>query len=63
MFDVSPAGVPQVHDRMTEQVYPEPLHSFATDAVPAPVVTIPVLADGRAALEKINKVRGPAWLG
>lgn len=47
---------PQVHDRMTEQVYPEPLRSFATDAVPAPVTTIPVLAQGRAALEKINKV-------
>ena len=39
------------------QVYPEPLRSFATDAVPAPVTTIPVVAEGRAALEHINKAR------
>ncbi len=45
-----------VHDRMTEQVYPAPLSSFASDTVPAPVTTIPVVAEGRAALERINKV-------
>lgn len=49
-----------VHDRMTEQIYPEPLASFASATVPAPVTTIPVLAHGRAALEAINKVgEGP----
>lgn len=45
-----------VHDRMTEQVYPQALRSFATDTVPAPVTTIPVMAEGRAALERVNKV-------
>lgn len=40
------------------QVYPKPLSSFATDMAPAPVATIPVVAEGRAALERINKV-GP----
>lgn len=39
------------------QVYPEPLRSFASDQVPAPVITIPVVEQGRAALEAINKVR------
>lgn len=39
------------------QVYPKPLSSFATDMAPAPVATIPVVAEGRAALERINKVR------
>ncbi|GAB4814933.1 hypothetical protein N2152v2_001979 [Parachlorella kessleri] len=50
-----------VHDRMTEQVYPEPLRSFATDAVPARVTTIPVMEHGRAALEKVNKEMGLAF--
>lgn len=40
-----------------DQVYPEPLRSFASDAVPAPVVTVPVVEQGRAALEAINKAR------
>ncbi|KAL4423911.1 hypothetical protein ABPG75_001212 [Micractinium tetrahymenae] len=50
-----------VHDRMTEQVYPEPLRSFASDQVPAPVITIPVVEQGRAALEAINKEMGLAF--
>ncbi|KAI7838801.1 hypothetical protein COHA_007416 [Chlorella ohadii] len=50
-----------VHDRMTEQVYPKPLSSFATDMAPAPVATIPVVAEGRAALERINKEMGLAF--
>jgi hypothetical protein len=41
----------------SQQVYPEPLRSFASDAVPAPVVTVPVMERGRAALEAINKAR------
>ena len=51
-----------VHDRMTEQVYPQALTSFASDTVPAPVATIPVVAEGRAALERINKVGGEGWV-
>lgn len=45
-----------VHDRMTEEVYGAPVASFAVDAVPAPVFSVPVMADGRAALEKVNDV-------
>lgn len=51
----------QVHDRMTEQVYLEPLRSFATSVTPGPVFTIPVLEEGRAALEQINEELGLAF--
>ena len=47
----------QVHDRMTECVYPSALKSFTLDKAPQPVFTIPLLSNGRAALEKINKAR------
>ena len=50
-----------VHDRMTECVYPEPLASFASDVVPAPVETAPVVAEGRAALERLNGELGLAF--
>lgn len=50
-----------VHDRMTEQVYDDPLKSFATDAIPAPVFTIPVMAEGRAALQEVNESMGLAF--
>ena len=46
---------------MTEQVYPEPLRSFATLATPGPVFTVPVLAKGRAALEDIDAELGLAF--
>ncbi len=51
----------QVHDRMTEQVYLEPLRSFTTSVTPGPVFTIPVLEKGRAALEAINEELGLAF--
>jgi hypothetical protein len=50
-----------LHDRMTETRYPEPLTSFATGIVPEPVATVPVLADGRAALERLNRELGLAF--
>ncbi|KAL3143377.1 hypothetical protein ABBQ38_002205 [Trebouxia sp. C0009 RCD-2024] len=50
-----------VHDRMTEQVYPRPLQSFKTDMVPTPVFTVPVMAQGAAALEQINEELGLAF--
>ncbi len=50
-----------VHDRMTEQVYEAPLTSFASDTVPAPVATVPVVSQGRAALEKVNADIGLAF--
>lgn len=50
-----------VHDRMTEEVYPEPLQSFKSDVVPAPVYTVPLLEEGRRALEEINREMGLAF--
>jgi phosphoribosylformylglycinamidine synthase len=47
-----------LHDRMTEEEYGEPLSTFDTGATPKPVRTIPIMAEGRAALEKINKEMG-----
>ncbi|KAK9837421.1 hypothetical protein WJX81_001177 [Elliptochloris bilobata] len=50
-----------VHDRMTEEVYSQPLRSFRSAARPAPVFTVPVLERGRAALEEINAELGLAF--
>ncbi|GBF90353.1 hypothetical protein Rsub_02459 [Raphidocelis subcapitata] len=50
-----------VHDRMTEEVYSSPVKSFAVTATPAATLTVPVMAQGRAALEKINKEMGLAF--
>ncbi|QDZ18995.1 phosphoribosylformylglycinamidine synthase [Chloropicon primus] len=50
-----------VHDRMTEQVYERPLESFESDVVPAPVLSIPVIEEGRKALEDINEEMGLAF--
>ena len=50
-----------VHDRMTECPYPEPLDSFATGIEPAAVLRVPVLEDGRAALERLNAEMGLAF--
>ena len=44
---------------MTECVYAEPVASFRAGAVaPAPSFTVPVLAHGRAALERANADMG-----
>jgi phosphoribosylformylglycinamidine synthase len=50
-----------VHDRMTECPYPEPLTDFASGLTPAAFGTVPVMADGRAALERINDELGLAF--
>nr|QKY14978.1 phosphoribosylformylglycinamidine synthase (PURL) [Polytomella parva] len=50
-----------VHDRMTEEVYPQPIHSFKASGEPQPVFTVPVVARGRTALEEINKEMGLAF--
>ena len=50
--------ISHVHDRMTECLYVEPLHSFANNVIPQPFTTIPVLEEGRQALEKINREKG-----
>ena len=50
-----------VHDRMTECPYSEPLTDFASGVTPAPVGTLPVMVEGRAALESINDELGLAF--
>jgi phosphoribosylformylglycinamidine synthase len=50
-----------VHDRMTECPYPEPLEGFESGAEPEPVRTVPVMDEGRAALERIDAEMGLAF--
>lgn len=50
-----------VHDRMTERPYPTPLLSFEHGAEPAPVQTVHVMEQGRAALEELNEAMGLAF--
>ena len=38
------------------QVYDEPLATFASDMEPGPVITVPVMQQGRQALEDISQV-------
>ncbi|MBI5847755.1 MAG: phosphoribosylformylglycinamidine synthase [Nitrospirae bacterium] len=47
-----------LHDRMTECMYPEQLKTFETGIRPEPVISIPLIEEGRAALEKINREMG-----
>jgi len=47
-----------LHDRMTEEEYKTTLTTFDNGASPVPVRTIPIMAEGRAALEKINNEMG-----
>lgn len=48
----------EVHDRMTECPYPEPLNTFETGIKPEPVYEIPLVERGKPALEKINREMG-----
>ena len=57
----TPAFLSSMHDRMTECRYPEPLNDFASGVTPAPVGTVPVMTEGRAALERINRELGLAF--
>ena len=50
-----------VHDRMTETRYLEPLESFETGMTPEPVFTIPLMEEGRKALERVNLELGLAF--
>jgi phosphoribosylformylglycinamidine synthase len=47
-----------LHDRMTEQEYTKALMSFDSGAQAKPVKTVPIMEQGRAALESINKEMG-----
>ncbi len=50
-----------IHDRMTECIYQKPLEDFSHGIKPKPVKIIPVLEEGRSALEKINHELGLGW--
>jgi len=48
-----------LHDRMTEEEYSEPLKSFqVTGANVSEVKVVPIMEEGKKALEKINQERG-----
>mmetsp|Transcript_24907 Transcript_24907/g.68666 ORF Transcript_24907/g.68666 Transcript_24907/m.68666 type:complete len:1318 (+) Transcript_24907:347-4300(+) len=47
-----------LHDRMTEEEYDKPLTTFDNGAKPVPVETVPIMKEGRAALERINAEKG-----
>jgi len=50
-----------VHDRMTEVRYLASLESFQTGTTPEPVFEIPVMEEGRTALERVNREMGLAF--
>jgi phosphoribosylformylglycinamidine synthase len=50
-----------VHDRMTQMVYATPLDTFGAPAQPEPTQRVPVMEEGRAALERISDERGLAF--
>lgn len=47
-----------LHDKMTEEEYTTTLTTFDNGATAAPVTTIPIMEQGRPALEKINEEKG-----
>ncbi len=47
-----------LYDRMTECIYPEQLETFGTGTRPEPVCSVPLLEEGRSALQKINADMG-----
>lgn len=51
----------QVHDRMTQMVYKRPLDTFGEPETPEPTKRVPVMEEGRAALERISEERGLAF--
>ncbi len=53
-----------LYDRMTETPYAETLQTFDVGVTPEPVFVVPVIEEGRAALERINQQMGlgfDAW--
>lgn len=47
-----------LHDRMTEEEYAKPIETFESGAKTEQTVRVPIMAEGRKALERINEVRG-----
>ena len=50
-----------IHDRMTECEFASPLATFETGVKPEPVFEVPLIQEGRPALERINKAWGLAF--
>lgn len=50
-----------IHDRMVECPYPEPLKDFSHGQTAKPLKIVPVIEEGRKALEKINQELGLGW--
>jgi phosphoribosylformylglycinamidine synthase len=50
-----------VHDRMTECAYPAPLETFESGIEPESAFPVPILREGRGALERINREMGLAF--
>lgn len=50
-----------VHDRMTECPYLEPLKDFSHGITPQPLKIVPILDEGKAALQRINDELGLGW--
>ncbi len=48
----------QLHDRMTEEEYKQALTTFDNGATAEPVRTVPIMEQGRKALETINEEKG-----
>lgn len=59
--EVVKAFAAEVHDRMTECVYEEPLTTFETNVTPEQVYTVPITTEGRSALERVDKEMGLAF--
>jgi len=59
---LSPAALDVIkgmlHDKMTEQEYLTPISSFDSGAVTQEVQTVPIMKEGRKALEAINETKG-----
>ncbi|EGC30271.1 phosphoribosylformylglycinamide synthase [Dictyostelium purpureum] len=53
--------IDSIHDKMTECYYGAPIESFDTGITPKPFTHIPVMEEGRAALERINVEMGLAF--
>ena len=50
--------LPVIHDRMTEMVYEKPVETFDAGFAVKPVKWVPIMAQGRKALEEINAELG-----
>ncbi|KAF4012359.1 hypothetical protein G4228_003475 [Cervus hanglu yarkandensis] len=59
--DLEAIALATLHDRMTEQRFPQPIQSFSSGCIPASLSgPIDILAEGRSALEKANQELGLA---